>query len=179
MKKRISLALALVLLFALCACGAPAAKKAVAGTWEGAMDMTDSLSAEMGELAQYLPEAKVTVRLEMAEDGTFTLVVDGSSMLPAMREAVRAYLENYCAQAGLNLADMAAASGMSVDELIDAAMADVDTEELTNSSTGTYTDDNGTLTLQFDGGIAREGTWVEDTLTLPVEQLGDITFTRK
>lgn len=175
MKKAFALLLALVMVFALCACGA---SKTVVGNWEAQVDVAKAMGDELGEFAQYMTEAKIAVRLNMKEDNTFEMVLDGSTMLPAMRDAIKAYLEDYCTQSGMSLDDLASMTGMTVDQIIDMVIDEVDTSELTNSSTGTYSVDKNTVTLNFDEGTSRNGTWEGDSLTLPVEELGEITFTR-
>ena len=174
MKKAFALLLILALALALCACGS----KSVVGAWEAVQDMTEGMTASGSPIAAYMKNVKVIVRLELREDGSCTMLLDGSSMITEVRNAVREYLEASCAANGSSLEEKAAASGLTVDQVIDMVMEGQETDDLTRSIDGTYTVAENTLTFNFEGGSSRTGTWEKDNLFLTTDQLGDICFTR-
>lgn len=174
MKKTFVLILVLVLVFALCACGS----KTVVGTWEAQQSLTKIMGASDSALVKYMTDVNILVRLELEEDGSFVMTMDGTSMIPALRDAVKSYLEDSCAANGTSLDALAAAGGLTADQLIDKVMESQNTETLTRSVNGTYTVEDSAVTLNFETGTSRTGTWEKDQLSIPTEELGDINFIR-
>ena len=176
MKKFFALLLVLCMIFALAACGG---KNAV-GTWQGKVNLAEVAGAELGELKDYMKDANVDFILELKSDNTFTLQMDGTALMPILKDAFRAYLDDMLSSMGMTAADYEAAAGQSVDALIDSALAEMNTDDLNKSISGTYTDDGGKLVLTpNDGSAPVNGSWEKDALTLHDDDIGDIAFTRK
>ena len=176
MKKYIALLLALVMVFALAACGST---KSPAGSWTAKVNLAEIAGDSMGEMADYLKDMMVDVNLEMNEDKTFVLQLDANSAIPALKEGMRAYMNDMLTGMGMTAEDYEAAAGASLDDLIDEAIAEMDPEDLSETLTGTYTLEGSKLTLTADDGTLNTGTWDGDTLKLDVDEFGQLSFTRK
>ena len=175
MKKTIALLLVLVMALALCACGS----KTVVGTWEARQNVAEILgSAEGNPLAKYMGDVDILVQLEMKDDNSFTMTLDGTAMADAMRGALRAYLTDVCAENGTTLDALAEASNTTVDQLIDAMLQAQTPEDLTRTITGTYTVDGSKVSMSYDEGGTREATWEKNKLSVPTSGDGSMTFTR-
>ena len=177
MKKTIYLRLVLLQVFAHCACGS---SKTVVGTWTGKMDATKFFEeeADFADYAPYMKDANFDLRLEMKENNTFVLVMDATSLKPAIRDAFEAYLDNFCQEQGMTREDFAAAAGQTIDQLLDSAMEEFDPAEINQTINGTYSNAKGMLTCNYDDGTSSTGSWEGDTLTLSEPGVGDINFAR-
>ena len=176
MKKAFAFLLALCLVFSLAACGA---SKTEEGIWQGKIDLKAVAGDELGEMADYLQSADVDVILELKADKSFDLKMDASAMLPVLKDAMRAYMEDMLASMGMSVEDFEAAYGQSLDAMIDAAVQEMNTDDLNQNISGTYTEDNGKLVLTPASGSVVNGAWSGDSLTLQEDGIGDITFARK
>jgi uncharacterized lipoprotein YehR (DUF1307 family) len=176
MKKFFALLLVVCLVFALAGCGG---SKSPAGTWQAKINLAEVAGDELAELKDYLKDANVDLALEMREDKTYTLSMDGTALKPVLKDAFRAYLNDMLTQMGMTAEDFESLSGQSIDAMIDEALEQMDTSELNKSVNGTYTEDGGKVTLTPESGTVLSGTWEGDTLTLHDDDLGDIAFTRK
>ena len=176
MKRIFTLVLALCLVFALAACGG---SKTAAGSWQAKVNLADIAGDELGDMAGYFKDVNVDVNLEMRTDKTFTLNIDAASAAPAMKDGMRAYVEDMLGQMGLTAEDYEAQSGKTLDAIIDEALSEFNSGELSQTFSGTYTDEGGKLLLSADDGSTNTGTWEEDVLTLDVETIGQLAFTRK
>lgn len=141
MKKRIALLLSfvLVLSLALCACGG---KETVVGTWKTNIDMADMLNQEMeaAGMGEYIniESFNVPLVMEFKEDGTGSMTVDQDGMNETvdklaedMTTGLEAYFTDYFASMGLeiDLDEALAASGMSMDDLVEEMKAEFASEE--------------------------------------------------
>ncbi len=150
-----------------------------AGTWYAQINLAEVAGDELGELAAYLGDANVDLILELKDDNSFTLQMDGTAMLPVLKDAFRAYLNDMLSSMGMTAADYEAAAGQSLDVLIDEALAELDISDLNKSVTGTYTEADGSLTLSPLLGTPLRGSWEGDSLTLTDDDIGLIRFTRR
>ena len=176
MKKFFALLLVLCMVFALVGCGGG---KSVAGTWQSKVSLVEVAGDELAELKDYMADANVDFVLEMKADKTFTMSMDATTMMPVLKDAFRAYLDDMLGQMGFTAADYEAMTGQSVDAMIDETLAGMG-DDLNKTFTGTYTEDGGKLVLNSDDGSKPiEGSWEGDTLTLHDDDIGDIAFARK
>ncbi len=150
MKKRLSGFLAVVLLLtmvlSMTGCGE---EKALVGTWEGKMDMTEALNNELAnadpEMGEYMKveNFEITLRFVFGEDGSFKMEADKDSceaafqgMREPLEKGIRAYFEKMIKDAGLGdmtIDEVLATQGMTLDAVIDSAMEAMDTSEFVDS----------------------------------------------
>ena len=144
MKRIFAFMLVLCMVFALAACGSA---KSPAGSWTAKVNLADIAGDSMGEMADYLKDMMVDVNLDMNEDKTFVLKMDANSAIPALKEGMRAYMNDMLTGMGMTAEDYEAAAGASLDDLIDEAIAEMDPEDLSQTLKGTYTLEGSKLTL--------------------------------
>lgn len=149
------------------------------GTWVGKINLAEAAGQQLGELAPYLADANVELVLELREDNSFTLTLDATVIMPLLKDAFLAYLNDMLSDLGMTAEDFEAMTGQSLDALIDEALAEMDTESLIQNISGTYTVDGEALVLSASGSIPINGTWEGDKLVLHEGDLGDIAFTRR
>ncbi len=164
MKKILSLALSALLLVALLAgCGGGAAEKGITGSWAADVDMTEYLNkilSEEEELSQYLTLENFTIKLlaNFNEDGTYSFACDPDSATAAMdglkdqmKVAVTNYLEDMIKKEGLDMTldEMLAASGMSMDDLVNEMDNAYSADDLVGdlNTEGKYLYEEGKLAL--------------------------------
>lgn len=140
------------------------------GLWEGSYDMTEILTEDDEDLAAYLEKAEAMVRLELKADGTYTITIDATTIIPALKDAVSAYMTDLAQEQGMTLEELEEALGTSLDEYLDSLIGEMDLEELSNTENGSYLAKGGRLFFDQDIGDNTEGSWQGSTLTL---QLGD------
>ena len=116
MKRIFAFMLVLCMVFALAACGSA---KSPAGSWTAKVNLADIAGDSMGEMADYLKDMMVDVNLDMNEDKTFVLKMDANSAIPALKEGMRAYMNDMLTGMGMTAEDYEAAAGASLDDLID------------------------------------------------------------
>ena len=147
------------------------------GIWTAYLDVDQVMGDQMDGMEEYFEGVQMEVQLELRSDDSFTLSVDGSTMIPAMTVAVRAYLEQYLEQSGLSVETLEAMTGQSFDELLDEALANMDTEELFHSMSGSYELKDGELTLKVDGSDSQAAKLSGNTISFAIDELGELTFT--
>ncbi|MBR0209045.1 MAG: hypothetical protein IJQ43_09125 [Oscillospiraceae bacterium] len=181
-KRLIALALALVMLFALAACGAK--KPSVVGKWQASADMRDKMIQGMDESVQgsksfgeYLGSFTWDLTLELKEDGNYTLNYDISRDLPGFKAAVVNYMRDMInEQVGFEVSDdlIATALGMPLEDyaqtVVDAMTSAAETE------TGKYQDKDGALI--WGNGEKSPYELTENTLKFSAQELGELFFTR-
>lgn len=201
MKKRIALLLSfvLVLSLALCACGGGEKKETLVGTWNATIDIAEVYNAEIAAsgdeaMAEYLSVDSFAIPLVMTfnEDGTYSLTVDKEGMDAAMngliedmKVGLEKYFNDYFSSMGLEIDvdEALAASGMSLDALVEEMKAEIMTEDMyaDMESAGQYKAEAGKLYLTEDvevepvGGVYNTYTIEGDTLTIEAgtEELED------
>ena len=201
MKKRIALLLSfvLVLSLALCACGGGEKKETLIGTWNATIDIAEVYNAEIAAsgdeaMAEYLSVDSFAIPLVMTfnEDGTYSLTVDKEGMDAAMngliedmKVGLEKYFNDYFSSMGLEIDvdEALAASGMSLDALVEEMKAEIMTEDMyaDMESAGQYKAEDGKLYLTEDvevepvGGVYNTYTIEGDTLTIEAgtEELED------
>lgn len=143
MKKRIALLLSfvLVLSLALCACGGDKGgsetKTTIVGTWETDIDMTDMLNEQMvaagvGDFIT-ISSFNLTLIMEFNENGTGALRMDEKALeksFEGLADDMAKGMKSYFASMGLDLDELLAAEGMSMDDFIDEMMAEMDVESM-------------------------------------------------
>ena len=196
-KRIAALLLALVMVFALCAYSDSGSGKdkdekvekktdaeLIVGTWETEMSMTDYYGDDMGELEGMeayfdFDKIKITMTFEFEEDGTYTLSVDGDEeeIKAILRDGFEKLLNDMLEGTGYTLEELAAEEGMTVEELLDAAMEEsFDAEDFFGDETerGSYEIKDGKLYIFDRGDELDEDDYFEyklkgDKLTLVAE----------
>ena len=138
MKKRIALLLSfvLVLSLALCACGG-GKKATIVGTWKTNIDLAEAFNEEMAAsgMGDFINIESFNLPLVMTfnEDGTGSMTVDQAAMTETIDKlaadltaGLEAYFTEYFASMGLeiDLDEALAASGLSMDDLVDELKAE-------------------------------------------------------
>lgn len=138
MKRRIALLLSfvLVLTLALCACGG-GKSATVVGTWKTDINLADLFNQEMeaAGMGDYIniESFNLPLVLEFKEDGTGSMTVDQEAMTATVDKlaedltaGLEAYFTEYFASMGLeiDLDEALAASGMSMDDLVNEMKAE-------------------------------------------------------
>lgn len=185
MKKIAALLLALCMIFALAACSsasqasAPTPEpKTIVGAWNAKLNFVEFAGEDLGDMAEIFKDINFDMVLEMKEDKTFSMAMDATSAMPALKEAFSTYLTKMIEAEGMTVEQFEELSGGTLDQLIEEALGELDFSEMDVSSSGTYTEENGKLVLTEENGSAMEGSWSEDTLTLNADGR-QISFTRK
>ena len=143
MKKRIALLLSfvLVLSLALCACGG-GKKATIVGTWKANIDLAEAFNEEMAAsgMGDFINIESFNLPLVMTfnEDGTGSMTVDQEAMTATIDKlaadltaGLEAYFTEYFASMGIemDLDEALAASGLSMDDLVDEFKAEFAGEE--------------------------------------------------
>ena len=138
MKKRIALLLSfvLVLSLALCACGG-GKKDTIVGTWKTNIDLAEAFNEEMAAsgMGDYIniESFNLPLVMEFKADGTGSMTVDQEAMTETVDKlaadltaGLEAYFTEYFASMGLeiDLDEALAASGMSMDDLVEEMKAE-------------------------------------------------------
>lgn len=147
------------------------------GIWTAYMDVEELMEEQAEGMEAYFEGVQMEVLLELRSDDTFTLSMDGSAMIPAMTLAVRAYLEQYLEESGLSIEALESLTGQSFDELLDEALAEMDTDELFHSMSGSYELQDGELTLMVEDNDSQTAKLSGNTITFEVGELGELVFT--
>lgn len=181
MKKRCAMVLVFALLLTVLAGCNPSDEELLQGKWKIKADLAlayeDLLARSDASVAAHIDIADFEVRLTLRfeEDGTCSLeaddedlVVGAANMENAIRQGLSAYL---LAQTGKTMDNLLAASGMTLDEMMDRYIAEdlADTISKSLEFTGTYKVKGGKLILiREDGSKFFEGKYEvdEDSLEL-------------
>ena len=138
MKKRIALLLSfvLVLSLALCACGG-GKKDTIVGTWKANIDLAEAFNEEMAAsgMGDYIniESFNLPLVMEFKADGTGSMTVDQAAMTETVDKlaadltaGLEAYFTEYFSSMGLeiDLDEALAASGMSMDDLVEEMKAE-------------------------------------------------------
>ena len=149
MKKLFAVLLTLAMLLGLAACGSSGnggGEVTIVGTWEGTMDM----GAMMGMLMQMDIEEPISLDMTFTfnEDGTYAVNMDEDSLNSAMDTLVDVVIdlliEMYESQ-GVDINEMLAAEGMTMDDFTQEIMGSMDLEEMMGETetTGYYKYEDG------------------------------------
>ncbi len=178
MKRVLAVLTALVMLFAMTACGAKETINLV-GTWEGEIDYAGVVNSFVSEnevlsvSGATLDSAPVKVTYTFGEDGTASCTLDRQQFYAGLSVMLREILTPVIAAigGGMTLEEYMATSKMSEEELLFSLF----TEELVNrmenvlSFTGTYTLQHDELSVTANGDTSLTKVSVKrDTLTLEV-----------
>ena len=148
------------------------------GTWTASINMMDMAGEDDGELGQYFANVNVDLVLETRSDNSYQISMDSSTVLPAMKVAMTAYLEDMLAEEGMTVEQLEAVTGMTMEDLIADAMESLDLSEMDKSLTGTYTEKDGEIAVKTADGEENKGTWNGSSLTLNIEDFGELSFKR-
>ena len=140
--------------------------------------MADIAGEELGDMGEMFKDVNIDMVLEMKENKTFTMGIDTGTALPALKEAMIAYIKQTVEAEGKTLEQYEEEKGQTVDQMTDEALQDIDFSDAGVNSAGTYTEENGKLVLTQEDGSTIEGNWFDDTLNLVADNQ-QISFTRK
>ena len=148
MKKLLALVLSAVLLVGVLAgCGGgkeAASGEGLEGTWRTEIDMADMINEQMaasgmGEFMN-ISDFSITMVMDIKGDGTYAMTVDKDALAGSMegvkedmKSGVTAYMESMIKEQGLDISveDAMAASGMSLDDMVDQAFSEEAMDEMT------------------------------------------------
>lgn len=190
MKKWIALLLSLVLAIGMLAGCGNSKGDSIVGTWEAEVDfaefLTESMASELGEMASYFEFKDLTLKLVLTfdEDGAYTLSGDKASaeklfdkLIEQLKPGMVSYLEDQLKAAGaeMSVEDMLAASGMTIDSLMEQSFSDDMIDEMIAEmeSDGEYEIKDGMLYLDGD---ECEYELKGDSLTIDTDDGGDVAF---
>ena len=136
------------------------------------------MRGRLDEILDYLENTDVEVTLVMHEDKTFSMTMDYTGIVSAVKEAVTAYLTDRLNSMGITLEQYEEIAGISLKAMIEEFLQKMDSDGLSQIVTGTYTENRGSLVF-----TAREfnskGSWEGDRLSLNAGALGELVLTRK
>lgn len=167
MKKRIALLLSfvLVLSLALCACGGGEKKATIVGTWKADINLAEAFNEEMAAagMGDFMNLESFALPLVMTfnEDGTGSMTVDQEAMTASVDKlaadltaGLEAYFTEYFASMGLemDLDEALAASGLSMDDLVEEMKAEFAGEDFAAEFTNEfkYKAEDGKLYMSED-----------------------------
>lgn len=151
MKKRIALIVCLVMVLSVSLCACSSEKDALIGTWKGTIDMAAAINLgldeaaasdpTMAEMADYLQIDQLEIRytLVFTEEDTYSMTVDTEAlevsmqaMVDQMADGMLLYFGDMLKAEGLDLdvEEVLAASGISVEDLAAELYDSFDTETL-------------------------------------------------
>lgn len=191
-KRIAALLLALVMVFALCACdsgdkgtdkGKDDVKKTDAelavGKWETKVNMSTILKElgdydELEELLMYFDFSRVDISLtvEFDKSGSYELVysVNESQLMAMFRDGMEMMLDDMLVGTGYTIEDLAADENMTRDEYLDALIEQsLDSDDLMSSieesnESGTFEMKDGKLYLIESGDEKEDGDYIEYTI---------------
>ena len=149
------------------------------GTWAGYADVTELLTEGDEELGQYVKDVKGGVTVELKADGSYTVTMNGRPMMASLRSGFRAYVEHQIEANGMTVEQLEASLGMSLDEYIDSALEEIDTEDLLASEEGSFTVENGRIVFDGSSSGLMGGVWSGTTLIFTIEDVGDVILNRR
>ncbi len=145
------------------------------GTWVGTYDLKEYISELEPEMGALMENALASVTVELREDGTYTLFFDAAPMIPSLKAALYAYVEQLCEESGLTIEAFEEAYGSPVDDLIEEALKEFDLSEINQNVEGEYEMVDGEVV--FDGGATR-GIFTGDALIIGLEEYGEVVLKR-
>ncbi len=189
LKRIAALLLALVMVFALCACSADGGKdkdsnkkeevkktdaELIVGTWESSVNIGDELAKvlesdmDMAEFMSYFDFGGIDITMQIVfdKDGSYSVayVDDGSSkkIEKAFRDGFVEMFDALLEGTGYTFADVAAQENMTEDEYLDA-MVEIAMQSITplydEISAGTYEIGDGKLYMIEDGDDKDDDTY--------------------
>ena len=169
-------------------------KKALVGTWESSLDLTDMVNEQMEagmgsdqELMQYFTIKDFSIKLALTfnEDDTYKLAVDEAAMgqsldniLADFKEGATRYFEDLIADSGqeMTVDEALSAMGLTMDDFMDQLFSKEDMMSSLGEmeSSGTFQAKGGMIYMTDGDGTGVEPYELEDsTLTLTGEGVDD------
>ena len=119
----------------------------------------------------------MNLTMELRADGTYTMEMDGAPILPELRAAMYAYVDQLCEENGVTVAQFEEAQGESLEDIIEEALEDMDLASLNQTIEGVY-ELSGTELILDKGAEETRGTYTGDAISFTLEGLGEAVFTR-
>lgn len=148
MKKLIAMALSLVMVLLMMAgCGILEQAKLV-GTWKAEVDLSEAISqeilGEVGDMGEYfkIDSFKVNFVMTLNSDSTYSVTLEEASveaafdeLLLVLKDGMIKMLKDQIAEMGLEMTveEMLAASGMSIDSLMEELAQSLEDEDIVES----------------------------------------------
>ena len=153
------------------------------GVWTAVVDATSILGEQLGELPVETEAVEMELSLELRSDSSFIMSLDAEVLLPVMRQIIGAYLEITLSEMGMTAEEFEAASGKSLEDLIDETMAEANAEDLFIAVAGTYEVSGDEIVLHAESGEDEKGSFQDDPdkgriLLVEEETVGEVCFER-
>lgn len=149
----------------------------IAGTWLGTVDILQIIVEMDPDLGNYMEKAPVSLTMELHDDGTYTMEMDGSTILPELRAAMYAYIDQLCEENGVTVAEFEEAQGESLEDIIEDALEEMDLSSMNQTIEGVY-ELSGTELILDKGAEETRCSYTGDSITFSLEGLGDVVLTR-
>lgn len=146
-------------------------------------DITDMMVENMG-ISGYQPNGSIIfdMHLILGDDGTFTMYCDGSEFASKFEDFFRTNMLSMMAtmygMSETEIESLLTSSGMSIDQLVEEALAEADYSTLTNQVSGTYTISGDQVILSAVGMGSTAGTISGNQITMDWTDpsLGEMEF---
>jgi len=146
-------------------------------------DITDMMVENMG-ISGYQPNGSIIfdMHLILGDDGTFTMYCDGSEFASKFEDFFRTNMLSMMAtmygMSETEIESLLTSSGMSIDQLVEEALAEADYSTITNQVSGTYTISGDQVILSAVGMGSSAGTISGNQITMEWTDpsLGEMEF---
>ncbi len=146
-------------------------------------DITDMMVENMG-ISGYQPNGSIIfdMHLILGDDGTFTMYCDGSEFASKFEDFFRTNMLSMMAtmygMSETEIESLLTSSGMSIDQLVEEALAEADYSTITNQVSGTYTISGDQVILSAVGMGSSAGTISGNQITMDWTDpsLGEMEF---
>jgi hypothetical protein len=149
----------------------------IVDVWVGTLDIKPSIEESAPELGALLESAPVNVSLEMREDGSYTMQLDASPILPGMRSAMYASFQKMCEENELSMEQLAESYGRSLEEVVDDTIESLALDELNQTLEGVYEMKDGEV-IWDKNSEETPGQYTGDTLVRTLKRFGEVTLKR-
>ena len=146
-------------------------------------DITDMMVENMG-ISGYQPNGSIIfdMHLILGDDGTFTMYCEGSEFASKFEDFFRTNMLSMMAtmygMSETEIESLLTSSGMSIDQLVEEALAEADYSTITNQVSGTYTISGDQVILSAVGMGSSAGTISGNQITMDWTDpsLGEMEF---
>ncbi len=124
-------------------------EEGIVGKWEAKVSVGEALQAEVAEFADFIdPDTELTYYAEFDEDGDYEISMDEDEMVDFMKEFAYDMLDAIAQEAGMSVDEVLESEGYTLEEFEEELMASMDMDDLTES--GSYEFDDDEITLEND-----------------------------
>ena len=147
----------------------------IVGLWVAPVDL-GSIEGEDGDSQDFMQNVSFNLVLDFRSDNSLLLYIDKESMLPSLKAGMKALFEETLAENNMSVEAAEAAYGMSLDEIIDSLLEEMDFSELDVQARGSFSEKDGEILVKFEDGSEQQGTWSGSSLSIEVEEFGTLEF---